>query len=773
MATLPNACAFSVSNTPGNSSGFVVSAVASGPYRIPRAAEDGATAFLFVREDTTWEICESTYTHSSTTWSRGTLVDSSGASVARQTFTSACMVSVVGLEASEVDGLRGLSLRRDSSGIAQAVQVDGVDWVSGSPPLPTGNLLQDHAAMVAFFDAAPEGASIRFTTGVTYEVYGGAIRHKPGQVVDYALATVKRAAEVVTTTTDAVVYGASIVIPVTSSVGFAAGQTVGIYGTISGGNAAVVWKARITSVAPTSITVDNSHQFIDLVTQSYTTSSILSGATVKTAGTLVDAASLMSTDSVHKITNLIVDGNKANNATINRWEYCCDVKVFGAAVLEDTYVHDSCGEALIVWGSGPCVSRFRAEQLNGNGVHLNEGCYDAIISDVSIDTCCLVDIGHSDGGIIASATVARSTIDRWRVVNSRKGAIGAFDSADNSHAKISNGYAEACWDGLRMSTSAALTDIELRDITLVNCGPSVVGVHRTSVSQLQQGKRWNIRNLRLVDSLITVTGLSESFCEIWCSHSDSASNTSTTTASGRATNYDAYSLGPTNALVTFSVCDNSTLIAHVYDGASAPIAWKSNIIANSQAGGPLLNCTLDFSTVGGRYGVAMQAAVVVGCSGRLAVKNWLSGDTGIRLDFGSHTVDAAFPSGVENSRDNKFDLDVEYSLATAASSTVGIRPNNNYGASTGTGWLTLSGSIRYLTSATGSTGLLIGSGTPRMTRLSELTVTGPAAGFSPFSLLAADSAGSCRVRGCATYPADASLPTNWVADDAGIVTLPA
>ena len=67
MATLPNACAFSVSNTPGNSSGFVVSAVASGPYRIPRAAEDGATAFLFVREDMTWEICESTYTHSSTT----------------------------------------------------------------------------------------------------------------------------------------------------------------------------------------------------------------------------------------------------------------------------------------------------------------------------------------------------------------------------------------------------------------------------------------------------------------------------------------------------------------------------------------------------------------------------------------------------------------------------------------------------------------------------------------------------------------------------------
>jgi len=84
MATLPNACAFSVSNTPGTGSGFAIAAVASGPYRIPRASEDGAEAFLFVREGDTWEICESAYDHATTTWSRGALSDSSGASVARQ-----------------------------------------------------------------------------------------------------------------------------------------------------------------------------------------------------------------------------------------------------------------------------------------------------------------------------------------------------------------------------------------------------------------------------------------------------------------------------------------------------------------------------------------------------------------------------------------------------------------------------------------------------------------------------------------------------------------
>lgn len=143
MATLPNACAFTVSNTPGTGSGFTIAAVASGPYRIPRAAEDGAEAFLFVREGDTWEICASVYDHATTTWSRGTLTDSSGASVARQTFTSACIVHVIGLEAGEVSGLRGLALRRDALGAAQAVQVDGVDWVSEHelllPSLHTGN----------------------------------------------------------------------------------------------------------------------------------------------------------------------------------------------------------------------------------------------------------------------------------------------------------------------------------------------------------------------------------------------------------------------------------------------------------------------------------------------------------------------------------------------------------------------------------------------------------------------------------------------------------
>ena len=179
MATLPNACAFTVSNTPGNSSGFVVDAVLSGPYRIPRASEDGATAFLFVREGSVWEICESAYTHSSTTWSRGALTDSSGASVARQTFTSACIVHVVGFVAEDVADVRTLlataAFPTSDEGTSRSITADDdgymlrctaeitLTWPAGLAPNPTVIVLPPDGGAVTI--ACSGGATLNGGTG--------------------------------------------------------------------------------------------------------------------------------------------------------------------------------------------------------------------------------------------------------------------------------------------------------------------------------------------------------------------------------------------------------------------------------------------------------------------------------------------------------------------------------------------------------------------------------------------------------------------------------
>jgi hypothetical protein len=96
-----NACAFAISNTPGTSGAFIVSAAISGPYRVPRSADNGKTFKLYVYEGSAWEVCDSVYTHSGTSMSRGALEDSSTGS--RVNFTSAAVVQVISASAARED----------------------------------------------------------------------------------------------------------------------------------------------------------------------------------------------------------------------------------------------------------------------------------------------------------------------------------------------------------------------------------------------------------------------------------------------------------------------------------------------------------------------------------------------------------------------------------------------------------------------------------------------------------------------------------------------
>lgn len=97
-----NACAFTISNTPGTGGAFTVSAADTGAVRVPRSVDDAQVCRLFIREGTAWEIRSGAiYTHSGTSMSRGTLVDSSTGSAI--SFTSAAIVDVIGWDADTAD----------------------------------------------------------------------------------------------------------------------------------------------------------------------------------------------------------------------------------------------------------------------------------------------------------------------------------------------------------------------------------------------------------------------------------------------------------------------------------------------------------------------------------------------------------------------------------------------------------------------------------------------------------------------------------------------
>lgn len=296
------------------------------------------------------------------------------------------------------------------------------------------------------------------------------------------------------------------------------------------------------------------------------------------------------------------------------------------------------------------------------------------------------------------------------------------------------------------------------------------GAMRTSIGQLAKASRWSIRNLRFIDSIAFVSGLSDSHCEISANHSDSGTNTSTTTAASRANNYVGYVLGESSGLVSFITCERSKLIAKVTDGAASPLAGKACIIFNTSAGGPMVDCEIDFTTYGNTNGILSDNAVMVNCSGKVSVRNWASGNTGWRLAPTSRSVDAAFVAGMEKSRNNKFHFTGYYDAASPGANTFALKANQG---SSSNGWLEIGGRIEFNTTPSGTCYGAVTQTATYKTRLNGLECIGPASNWIPYSLAAGGVAGDGRVSNCRSYPAAAALASNWTAEDSGIVTLQA
>jgi len=644
-------------------------------------------------------------------------------------------------------------------------------------PLPTGDLAVDHAAITAFFDAAPNNAVITFPMGVVYTLYGGAIRHKPGQIVNYNNSTIKRANEIVTTSSGAITYGASLSFPVASTAGLLVGQAIGINGTKAGGNSMIAWDCRITSIVGNVVTCSNSSQFINLTLGTNVTDTILSGATIVTKGALIDSESLMSGTTKEIIKNIIIDGNVANNGTANRWEYCSEIKFrTKSGVLENTEINNACGEGVVVWGDNPQINNFRGTNLNGNGIHFNAGCNDCVVTNAYIDGCCIdMNIGHSNGGIIASNSTYRTVINNWTVKNSRRCSVGSFDQSDNAFAKITNGYAEGCFDGLGLIGTTNGEDMEVSNVTIKNCGPSVIGIDRSANTLLGKAKAWRIQ-ATFIDSIVMFSGLSYSNVDITIIHSDSATITSTTTAAaataayaGRTNNFFSQYGGELTSLCTFFTCDNSLLKTRVLDGAASPIATKSCCKLSSNYGGPMLGNTYDIATEGGALGIVMDGRVHINNKGRLACKNWGSTYTGINIAPGTSSIDAAFPAGFEKSRNNNFVVDVQWDKGTdPGSNTMCVKANQQ---AAGCGWLTISGRCEVIATTLSGVYGFVQQGSAYKTRWDNVEAVSSVAGFTPFFMAGMAAAGEGRLNNWRGYPAPAAAGANWVAETAS-VTLP-
>ncbi len=639
-------------------------------------------------------------------------------------------------------------------------------------PRPSGDAVTDFIAVNRFFNTAPEGAVIQFPSGAEYELWAGAYRVKPNQVILQNNALITQADEVVTTTTTACGDGTTV-IGLTSTAGFLPGMYVAIRGPKTGGNICIVWSyARILSVDPVGLTITlvSAISFtLNITASAYepTANAILAGATVMSRGALIDAASLVAGANCI-IEKVRINGNESNNDTFNRWEYDAGLKFHSSGTLHDVIMENMCGEGIITWGQNPKMDGIILNTLNGNGVHFNDQCYDAYLNNVKItDVNQDTTIGHSDGAIIASNGTYRTQVEQFRVIGGKRAVIGSWDSSDNAYAKISKGYGENCWIGLSSYTSAYdLDEIEITDVDIVNCGPSYLGTLRTGTGENKYAKRWKIK-ATFRDSVVYLTGLRDSEVDIVAEFANSSIATTTTTAAGYADNYTGAALSALAGIVQIASCEHTNFNVRVRDGG-APTN-KAGIYVSSSTTGTCVGNVYTLTSFGNYDGVSL-AGNHINCRGTLKARSWAGGRTGVNINLAAQTTNATILAGWDKPRNNDFWVDT-YLDDSTVTSTFHVKANN---ASNADGWLTIRGKVHSKATTTATCYGVAAQNTPVKTRIDDVEIIGVAGGnFYPLFTANAGVANSGRVRNVRCYPAAAALGTNWVAEDSGVQTLPA
>lgn len=541
-------------------------------------------------------------------------------------------------------------------------------------PVPTGVAATDFAALRDFFNAAPAGARLMFMPGAVYPVFSGACRAKPGQIIDLNGAVIQRAPEVLAKTLGVLANGATQV-QVDSVTGLQVGMAVNLLGPSLGNSADIlqaclqndnnqaltILRIDVDSGGTKTITFEGPVFGMTSTVSGAAGGTLAAGAVLAPKGPLIDACSLVAGGAI-TIVNGVIDGNRRYNTTNNRWESTVDLRVNSTGgYFENFTISNSAGEGVVTNGSHPVFNNFRFSRLNGNLVHFNGWSVGTKLSQIDGDTFNLdYSIGHANGGIIASNNTFQTIIDGFDLRNGRLYGIGSFDQSDNAFAKICNGFISDCWGGglgLFGSSLGGSSGLDVRNVRITNCGTSYVGLGVNGPATVARARQLDL-DLVLIDSMISIGGLTDSSVKIRSYHSDTARLTPVNVAAGRASNYagkiDGTSFKASASLnlgvdlgsqVELSVCENTRFDVVQVDGASAPLLSTFGIrtVFSTDAGGPWLNCTFNLDSKGGSGGIQLQG-VMRHCRGMLRAADTLR-SSGVYLFLRSNANrNTAFPA---------------------------------------------------------------------------------------------------------------------------------
>lgn len=336
----------------------------------------------------------------------------------------------------------------------------GIGILVGSKPgafhfvvLPGNGADSDDDKFAQAISMAGESGTIELVPGASY-VTDRKIPLLPGQHLLGFGATIKRAAQVISSTTTGITSGSTTKITLPSGDGakFKVGQQINVFNGANYGTQAVtisdITGDEITTATSFYLSAGSPWSGSTTVCSAYTTVRTASGATIE---------------------GVVFDGNKSN-WTYARWETVSEVAAyFTNNVVKYCTIQNAPGEGIQDAGTGNYtgygnIYAFnRIDSVNGNGIHLS-GSYAPLIFGNNISNCNLngASVGHNGGAVTLSNGIKNARIES-NIMEACRAGVGQIDSTDNSHVLIANNVMK---DLTAYFIEARGPNINLTDLTI-------------------------------------------------------------------------------------------------------------------------------------------------------------------------------------------------------------------------------------------------------------------------------------------------------------------
>lgn len=314
-----------------------------------------------------------------------------------------------------------------------------------------------------------------------------------GQILYGNGSTLKRAAQVITTTSTTITATTTNQLMVASTNGMLVGQQYSL------------WQAATYDTTNPTITsiVGN------VVTFGWAFATSFSGTT-----TVYQVFETLTVQDRCVVRDLTFDGNNSN-WTYAHWEYCTEIGIYSNVnhpVVENCFLHDIPGEGLQEHGgSGYSIvdatyRNLRVLNAKGNGIHLSGSNGTKIIAPWIKNTNLDTTMGHVSGCIGFSLWTNNWLIRDFYCENGNCG-IGVIGDSTNTNGLIANGVITGCTSygiGGEQNTNSAASNVAIDNVQIFSCPE--VRIRQSSSGSTSWPTNWRLSNIFLSGTKLNLIG---------------------------------------------------------------------------------------------------------------------------------------------------------------------------------------------------------------------------------------------------------------------------